>query len=74
MIQPQKELLQQEFDVNVAEQGLLEKRIATMKTLLNEVPSSDPQYSQMAIQIQMDQIELDELKYRASLISKQLEA
>ncbi len=74
MIQPQKELLQQEFDVNLAEQGLLEKRIATMKTLLNEVPSSDPQYSQMAIQIQMDQIELDELKYRASFISKQLES
>lgn len=69
-----KELLQKELDVNKAEQLLLQKRIATMKSLLNDLPSSDPHYSMMAIQIQMDQVEIDELKYRASLISQQLES
>ena len=69
-----RELLQKEFDVNKAEQLLLQKRIAAMKTLLNDIPSSDPHYSKCAIHIKMDQIEIDELKYRASLLSQQLES
>lgn len=70
--QSSKELMQKEFDVNQANQGLLEKRILIMKETLNNIPSSDPQYSMLAIQIQMDKVELDELKSREQTLSKLL--
>lgn len=59
-----KDLMIKELTVNRENQNLLEKRIAIMTEELNNIPSSDPQYSMMAIQIQMDKIELDELKIR----------
>ncbi|MDE3047262.1 MAG: hypothetical protein KGI83_02810 [Verrucomicrobiota bacterium] len=67
-----KELMQKEFDVNIEEQNLLGQRIRTMQSFLNDLPSSDPQYSMLAIQIQMDQIELDELKRREASLSQKL--
>lgn len=68
-----KALLQKELDVNQAEQNLLFKRIDLMKSFINELPSSDPQYSMLLVQLQMDQIEIDELKQREALLIERLE-
>lgn len=65
-------LLQKELSVNQAEQNLLVKRVQLMKGFVNDLPSSDPQYSMLLTQIQMDQIELDELRIRAQLLSQKL--
>lgn len=58
------DLIAKELTVNRVNQKLLEKRVLIMTESLNSIPSSDPQYSMMAAQIQMDKIELDELKVR----------
>jgi len=63
-----KSLIQKELSVNREEQVLLEQRIRMMKEFINDLPSSDPQYIMMLTSMQMDQIELDELKIRASLL------
>ena len=68
-----KSLMQKELDVNQAEQTLLTQRIQLATSLLNDLPSSDPQYFMLLTQVQMDQIELDELKIRALLLSQKLE-
>lgn len=67
-----KELMQKELDVNLAEQNLLKKRIELMKTFINDLPSSDPQYSMLVMQVQMDQVEVDELKNREILLIQKL--
>lgn len=69
-----KELLQKEIDLNLIQQNVLQKKMATSLTLLNDLPSSDPQYSFLRIQSQMDQIELDELKIRESILKARLES
>lgn len=65
-------LLQKEMDVNRAEQNLLNQRIQMSKGFINELPESDPQYSTLSTQTQMDQIELDELKRREGAIADRL--
>lgn len=65
-------LLKKEILVNQAEQNLLGQRIRLMKEFVSDLPSSDPQYSMLLTQIQMDQIELDELKRREHSISDQI--
>lgn len=70
--QSDRELLQKELSVNQAQQVLLEKRLARCRSVLNDLPPSDPQYNTLLAQVQMDQIELDELKVRASLLREQL--
>ncbi|HSX10795.1 MAG TPA: hypothetical protein VLF94_03650 [Chlamydiales bacterium] len=72
--QTSKSLLQKELDTNHAEQNLLNRRIQLMKSLINDLPSSDPQYTTLLTQVQMDQVELDELKVRATLLSQTLSA
>jgi hypothetical protein len=67
-----KDLLQKEISVNIAEQNLLKKRVELMSAFLNDLPSSDPDYSMMAIQIKMDLIEIDELKAREEFLRKQI--
>ncbi len=69
-----KELMQKELDVNQAEQLLLKKRIDLMNSLVNDLPSWDPQYAMLLRQVQMDQIEIDELKFRQTLLSQKLSA
>jgi len=69
-----KELLQKELNANMQEQVLLKKRIHVMKEFLNEISSDEPQYSMLATQIQMDQIELDELKSREEILVEKLSA
>lgn len=71
-ISDQKELLQKELDVNQAEQLLLQRRIQTMKELLNDLSTSDPHYSSLSNQMLMDQIELDELKSREVTIKQKI--
>lgn len=70
--QTSKELIQKELDVNRAEQILLRKRIEIMKCFINDLPSSDPQYSMLAAQVQMDQLEIDELKIRETFFIQNL--
>ncbi len=67
-----KELTQKELDVNRAEQVLLKQRIELMKSYVNDLPSTDPQYSMLLIQIEMDQVEMDELKTREMFLIHQL--
>ncbi len=67
-----KSLMQKELDVNRAAQQLLKKRISMMKSLINELPSSDPQYSMLLTQIQMDQIEMDEFKVQEARLIQNL--
>ncbi len=65
-------LTQKELEVNQAEQVLLHQRIEIMKEFVNDLPSTDPQYSMLLAQIQMDQIELDELKIRSAFLLQKL--
>lgn len=65
-------LLHKELDTNLSEQAILAQRIRMMKELANDLSSSDPQYSMIRLQIQMDLIELDELKRREDVIAEQL--
>lgn len=69
-----KEILFKELTVNQQEQNLLQKRIHMMNEFINELPASDPQYSMLVIQVQMDRIELDELKVRESMLHQKLSA
>ena len=62
------ELMHKELDVNQAEQNLLQKRILLLKDSIDNLPSSDPQYSMMLHMMNSDKIELDELKIRAAAI------
>ncbi|MDE3045439.1 MAG: hypothetical protein KGJ02_02185 [Verrucomicrobiota bacterium] len=66
-------LAQKELIVNRAEQVLLGQRVQMMKGFVNDLPASDPQYSQLVTAIQMDQIELDELKTRELTLIQLLE-
>ncbi len=67
-----KTLMQKELDVNQTEQILLQKRVQMMKEFINDLPASDPQYSMMIAQLQMDQIEMDELKTREAFLVQKL--
>lgn len=71
-IKTSKELMQKELEVNQGEQNILGKRIALMQSFVNDIPSSDPHYSMMITQINMDQIEMDELKFREILLNQKL--
>ena len=72
-IRTSKELLLKELDLNRAEQVLLAQRIAMMKSFINDLPASDPQYGMLLAQVQMDQIEMDELKAREGTVLEQIE-
>lgn len=66
------ELIQKEIEVNKTEQVLLEKRIQMMHEFSNDLPASDPQYSMLLASIQMDRIEIDELKLRETILVQKL--
>lgn len=71
-ISDSKSLLQKELNINQAEQNLLQQRISMMKSFINDLPASDPQYSILLTQVQMDQIEMDELKTRETLLIQKI--
>jgi hypothetical protein len=66
------DLMKKELEVNGVEQVLLDQRIQMMRSFANDLPSSDPQYSMLLTQMQMDQLELDELKLRAQSLTEKL--
>jgi hypothetical protein len=66
------ELVRKELDVNRVEQNLLQTRIRMMKDFINDLPSSDPQYSMLVAQVQMDLIEFDELKIRETMLIQRI--
>jgi hypothetical protein len=72
-VQDGASLLRKELTVNHAEQVLLQKRVQLMREFINDLPSTDPQYSMIAGAIEMDRIELDELKVRSSSILQKME-
>lgn len=66
--------LQRELDVNHSEQTLLQKRVLLMKEFINDLPTTDSQYSMIATAIRADQVEIDELQRRASLLLQKIKA
>jgi len=66
------DLLHKEIDINCAEQELLKQRIQLMKNFANDLPDFDSEYSMLRAQIQMDQVELDEIKRREDALTEQL--
>jgi hypothetical protein len=66
-------LLQKELIVNHSEQMMLKKRMQLMREFMNDLPSYDPQYSMIAIAIQADQVELDELELRANALLQKMD-
>ena len=66
-------LLQKELTVNHTEQVLLKKRMQLMQEFMNELPSYDPQYSMIAVAIEADKVELDELQIRAGSLLQKIE-
>lgn len=66
-------LLQKELIVNQTEQNLLQQRIQMMREFVGDLPASDPQYNMILLAIQMDQIELNELKVRETSLLQTIE-
>ena len=67
------DLLKQEIDVNIQEQILVNKRINLIKETFNEIPNTDPEYAILLTQLEMDQIQLDELKFRENALNSRLQ-
>lgn len=56
-----RSLLQKEYDLNIEEQLLVKKRIATLKEKMKLVGKDDPEYGLANMEIDKDLIFLDEL-------------
>ena len=69
----QIDLLKQEIDVNFQEQVLVNKRISIIKETFNTMPNTDPEYAILLTQLEMDQIQLDELKFRENALKSSLQ-
>jgi hypothetical protein len=69
-----KALLQRELDVNYSEQILLQKRIQLMGEFINDLPTTDSQYSMVATAIRADRVEIDELQRRSALLLQKIES
>ncbi|NGX63300.1 MAG: hypothetical protein KR126chlam6_00708 [Candidatus Anoxychlamydiales bacterium] len=57
-------LLKEELEVNFQEQILVNKRISLIKETFKTMPNTESDYAILLTQVEMDQIQLDELKYR----------
>ena len=69
----QIDLLKQEIDVNMQEQVLVNKRITLIKDTFKIMPNTDPEYAILLTQLEMDQIQLDELKFRENALKSSLQ-
>ena len=68
----QIDLLKQEIDVNTQEQVLVNKRLTLIKDTFKAMPNTDPEYAILLTQLEMDQIQLDELKFRENALKSSL--
>ena len=68
-----KNLLHKEVDVNLQQQLILKKKIAQTKDFLAASNSSDPKYGLYKTQMEMNQIELDELKNQEDHLREKIE-
>ena len=66
------DLIKKEIEVNKAEQLLLGQPIQMMSGFVNDLPASDPHYSMLLVQVQMDRVEIDELKSRETNLAERL--
>jgi len=66
-------LLQEEIEINLQEQVLVNKRINLIKDTFKELPNTDPEYAILLTQLEMDQIQLDELKFRENALKTSLQ-
>jgi hypothetical protein len=57
-------LLKQELDVNLQQQAIVNKKLNLIKEVLKNLPNTTPEYAILLTQLEMEQIDLDELKYR----------
>ena len=60
----QLNLLKEELEVNLQEQILVNKRISLIKETFKTMPNTEGDYAILLTQVEMDQIQLDELKHR----------
>jgi len=72
-IEDPRTLLRKEMAINESEGVLIRKRMRLMREFINDLPSTDPQYSMIAVAIEADQVELDELQRRARAIAQKIE-
>ena len=68
------DLLKQELDVNLQEQVIISKKINLIKDLFQKISTTNPQYSILVQQLEMNQIELDEFKYREDEIKSKIKS
>ncbi len=67
-----KDLLQKEIDVLEEQKNLLYQRIALVKETLSDMKIHDPEYDLIHSQIQKDEIELDEIENRKTVLLDKL--
>lgn len=67
------DLLRQEIEVNLQEQILVNKRINLIKETFKNISNTDPDYAVLLTQLEMDQIQLDELKSRENILKSKLQ-
>lgn len=65
-----KELVQQELTVNKIYQQEIQKRICILKESIKNLPRHHPNITFLMAQLEMDRIELDELKIREKELQK----
>lgn len=67
-----KDLVQKELTVNKLYQQEIQKRIHILKESIQKLPHHDPNISFFMTQLEMDRIELDELKIREKELQKNI--
>jgi hypothetical protein len=66
------DILRKDLEVNTEEQVIINKKLMILQDTINETANTDPSYALIQTQINMNQIELDEIKIRAEDLKKQL--
>jgi hypothetical protein len=65
-------ILKNDLEVNAEEQVIINKKLMILQDTINETPNTDPSFALIQTQINMNKIELDEIKIRAEEIKNQL--
>ena len=67
-----KDLVQKELTINKLYQQEIQKRIHILKESIKNLPQHDPNITFLMTQLEMDRIELDELKIREKNLQKNI--